>query len=94
MFSQQFPESGIFEAIRDDNPTEETASLSSWQDGHVWLTLSLNRRVVAITATWNERLLAIDDSGRIHRLNLDGTWDVVLDAENQGNQGQHNEISR
>lgn len=59
--------------LQEDDPKD-----FHWQDDHTWIELRLHRPVMSITATWNDRLLALDDEGRIFRLNADGSWKAVF----------------
>ena len=63
--------------VEDSNSTSEQ-SVQGWHDAHTWTNLGLHHTIVAVTATWNERILAMDTRGRIHRMDTGGTWKVVL----------------
>ena len=74
-------DSGVEEPeIIEDDPEE---GVFHWQNGHEWNSLSLNRSIRAISSTWNDRLLAMDQFGRIYRLEGDGSWAVVFQPNMQ-----------
>lgn len=69
------PSLSEIEILENEDVTEEEFH---WQSGHEWVSLSLNRSIQAVSSTWNDRLLAMDQFGRIHRLEGDGSWNVVF----------------
>lgn len=69
--------------VLDEVFLEDTveATRFSWASDHEWKPLRLYRPLKAVTATWNGRLLVMDDMGIIHRMRADGSWEVVYDED-------------
>ena len=76
---------GLTEDLLED--VSEEASQSGrfhWQQDHEWKPLRLYRPLKAVGATWSDRLLVMDTTGQIHRLNTDGSWTMVYNGTAEG----------
>jgi len=76
---------GLTEDLLDNVSEEDFQSgRFHWQQDHEWKPLRLYRPLKAVGATWSDRLLVMDTTGQIHRLNTDGSWTMVYNGTVEG----------
>ena len=87
LFAQELILQEELEDLKKEEMFDISNEKTGWSFDHEWKPLRLYRPLMAVTSTWNDRLLIMDNAGRIHQLQIDGSWNLVYSDEG----GQINE---